>query len=193
MTHNPVGVLALQGDFREHLAVVRGLGAEAVPVRRPEELEAVRGLIIPGGESSVMDKLARTFGLFEPLRSAIASGLPVYGTCAGLIMLADRLVDAIDGQRSLGGLDVTVRRNAFGSQLDSFETDIDVPVVGEPPMHAVFIRAPVVEEVGSGVTVLGSLHDGRIVAVEQGNLVGTSFHPEMTGDTRFHEYFLAKL
>ncbi len=188
----PVGVLALQGDFREHIAVVRGLGAEAVPVRRPGELDGIRGLIIPGGESSVMDKLARTFGLFEPLKTAIAQGLPVYGTCAGLIMLADRLIDAIDGQRSLGGFDVSVRRNAFGSQLDSFETDIDIPVLGEAPMHAVFIRAPVVESVGEAVTVLGSLGDGRIVAIEQGALLGTSFHPEMTGDTRFHEYFLSK-
>lgn len=188
----PVGVLALQGDFREHIAVVRGLGAEAVPVRRPGELDGVRGLIIPGGESSVMDKLARTFGLFEPLKTAIAQGLPVYGTCAGLIMLADRLIDAIDGQRSLGGFDVSVRRNAFGSQLDSFETDIDIPVLGEAPMHAVFIRAPVVESVGESVKVLGSLGDGRIVAIEQGALLGTSFHPEMTGDTRFHEYFLSK-
>jgi len=185
-------VLALQGDFREHIAVVRGLGAEAVPVRRPGELDGIRGLIIPGGESSVMDKLARTFGLFEPLKTAIAQGLPVYGTCAGLIMLADRLIDAIDGQRSLGGFDVSVRRNAFGSQLDSFETDIDIPVLGEAPMHAVFIRAPVVESVGEAVKVLGSLGDGRIIAIEQGNLLGTSFHPEMTGDTRFHEYFLSK-
>lgn len=188
----PVGVLALQGDFREHIAVVRGLGAEAVPVRRPGELDGIRGLIIPGGESSVMDKLARTFGLFEPLKTAIAQGLPVYGTCAGLIMLADRLIDAIDGQRSLGGFDVSVRRNAFGSQLDSFETDIDIPVLGEAPMHAVFIRAPVVESVGEAVKVLGSLGDGRIIAIEQGALLGTSFHPEMTGDTRFHEYFLSK-
>jgi 5'-phosphate synthase pdxT subunit len=172
---------------------LRGLGAEAVPVRRPEELSGLAGLVIPGGESSVMDKLARMFGLAEPLRAAIASGLPVYGTCAGLIMIADRVLDSIAGQESLGGLDVSVRRNAFGSQLDSFETDIDIPVLGEPPVHAVFIRAPVVESVGEGVTVLASLHDGRIVAVEQGNLLGTSFHPEMTGDTRFHEYFLRKL
>ena len=192
-SQHPVGVLALQGDFREHIAVVRGLGVEAVPVRRPSELEAIRGLIIPGGESSVMDKLARTFGLFEPLQTVIAEGLPVYGTCAGLIMLADRLIDAIDGQRSLGGFDVSVRRNAFGSQLDSFETDIDIPVLGQPPVHAVFIRAPVVESVGAEVTVLGSLDDGRIIAIEQGTLLGTSFHPEMTGDTRFHEYFLSKI
>ena len=193
MTHAPIGVLALQGDFREHLAVVRSLDAEAVPIRRPEELERIGGLIIPGGESSVMDKLSRLFDLAEPLRAAIASGLPVYGTCAGLIMIADTLEDAIPGQQSLGGLDVVVRRNAFGSQLDSFETDIDIPVLGEPPVHAVFIRAPVVESVGEGVTVLGTISDGRIVAVEQGNLLGTSFHPEMTGDTRFHEYFLEKV
>jgi pyridoxal 5''-phosphate synthase, glutaminase subunit Pdx2 len=186
-------VLALQGDFREHLAVLRGLGADAVPVRRPSELASVEGLVIPGGESSVMDKLARTFGLFEPLRAAIAGGLPVYGTCAGLIMLADRLLDAIRGQQTLGGLDVTVRRNAFGSQLDSFETDLKIPAVGDEPMHAVFIRAPIVESVGERATALAALDDGRVVAVEQGNLVGTSFHPEMTGDTRFHEYFLRKV
>jgi 5'-phosphate synthase pdxT subunit len=189
----PVGVLALQGDFREHIAVLRGLGAEALPVRRPEELTGLSGLVIPGGESSVMDKLARMFGLAEPLKAAIASGLPVYGTCAGLIMIADTVLGSIDGQQSIGGLDVAVRRNAFGSQLDSFETDIDIPALGEPPVHAVFIRAPVVESVGDGVTVLASLADGRVVAVEQGNLLGTSFHPEMTGDTRFHEYFLRKL
>ena len=188
-----VGVLALQGDFREHLAVVRSLDATAVPVRRPEELESIDGLIIPGGESSVMDKLSRLFGLADPLKAAIAGGLPVYGTCAGLIMIANTVEDAIPGQQSLGGLDVVVRRNAFGSQLDSFETDIDIPVLGEPAVHAVFIRAPVVESAGDGVTVLGQIADGRIVAVEQGNLLGTSFHPEMTGDTRFHEYFLRKV
>ena len=188
-----VGVLALQGDFREHIAVLKALGAEAVPIRRPEELDAIDGLIIPGGESSVMDKLARNFGLFDPLRAKIAAGLPVYGTCAGLIMIADTVLDSIAGQQSLGGLDVAVRRNAFGSQLDSFETDIDIAALGEPPVHAVFIRAPVVESVGDDVTVLAALADGRIVAVEQGPLLGTSFHPEITGDTRFHEYFLRKI
>ena len=151
------------------------------------------GLVIPGGESSVMDKLSRIFGLAEPLKSAIRGGLPAYGTCAGLIMLADRVLDAITGQQSLGGFDISVRRNAFGSQLDSFETDLDIPALGEPPMHAVFIRAPVVEQVGKGVVALASLADGRVVAVEQGNLLGTSFHPEMTGDTRFHEYFLERV
>ena len=188
-----VGVLALQGDFREHIAVLQSLGADARAVRRPEELAQVAGLVIPGGESSVMDKLSRMFGLAEPLKGAIRAGLPVYGTCAGLIMLADRVLDAIAGQESLGGFDISVRRNAFGSQLDSFETDLDIPALGEPPMHAVFIRAPVVEQVGKGVVALASLADGRVVAVEQGNLLGTSFHPEMTGDTRFHEYFLERV
>jgi 5'-phosphate synthase pdxT subunit len=186
-----VGVLALQGDFREHLAVLRGLGADAVPVKRPEELARVDGLVIPGGESSVMDKLSRLFGLAEPLRDAIAGGLPVYGTCAGLIMLADTVRDAIEGQQTLGGFDIVVRRNAFGSQLDSFETDLEVPAFGDPPVHAVFIRAPVVESVGPKASALATLPDGRVVAVEQGPLLGTSFHPEMTGDTRFHERFLA--
>ncbi len=189
----PVGVLALQGDFREHLAVLNSLGAETIPVRRPEELERVRGLVIPGGESSVMDKLSRLFGLAEPLSAAITSGLPVYGTCAGLIMLANTVRDAIDGQQTLGGLDIVVRRNAFGAQVDSFETDLSIPVLGEPPVHAVFIRAPVVESVGPDVSVLASLPDGRIVAVEQDNLLGSAFHPEITGDTRFHEYFLTKV
>jgi 5'-phosphate synthase pdxT subunit len=188
-----VGVLALQGDFREHIAVLRGLGADAVPVRRPEELARVGGLVIPGGESSVMDKLSRTFGLAQPLKDAIAGGLPVYGTCAGLIMLADRILDGIAGQQSLGGLDVAVRRNAFGSQLDSFETDLDIPVLGAEPVHAVFIRAPIVESVGEKATALAAVADGRVVAVEQGNLIGTSFHPEITGETRFHQYFLDKV
>jgi len=188
-----VGVLALQGDFREHIAVLESLGADAIGVRRPAELAEVDGLVIPGGESSVMDKLSRMFGLAEPLKAAIASGLPVWGTCAGLIMLADTVLDGIEGQQSLGGLDIAVRRNAFGSQLDSFETDLAIPVVGEPALHAVFIRAPIVESVSAGVSTLASLSDGRVVAVEQGNLLGTSFHPEMTGDRRFHEYFLSKV
>jgi len=188
-----VGVLALQGDVREHLAVLRSLGADAVPVRRPEELDAVDGLVIPGGESSVMDKLARAFGMQGPLRERIGAGMPVYGTCAGLILLADTVLDAIGGQESLGGLDVAVRRNAFGSQLDSFETDLDIPELGAPPVHAVFIRAPVVERVGPAASVLAALPDGRVVAVEQGALLGTSFHPEMNGEHRFHERFLARV
>jgi 5'-phosphate synthase pdxT subunit len=188
-----VGVLALQGDFREHLAVLRGLGADARPVRRPEELAGIDGLVIPGGESTVMDKLSRAFGVAEPLKAAIADGLPVYGTCAGLIMLADVVRDRIEGQESFGGLDVVVRRNAFGTQLDSFETDLDIPELGEEPVHAVFIRAPIVEELGGKARAPAELEDGRVVAVEQGNLLGTSFHPEVTGDTRFHEYFLTKV
>ncbi|WP_210506562.1 pyridoxal 5'-phosphate synthase glutaminase subunit PdxT [Naasia sp. SYSU D00057] len=188
-----VGVLALQGDFREHLAVLRGLGAEARPVRRAEELQDIDGLVIPGGESTVMDKLSRAFGVAEPVKAAIAEGMPVYGTCAGLIMLADTVRDRIEGQQSFGGLDVVVRRNAFGTQLDSFETDLDIPELGEDPVHAVFIRAPIVEEIGAKARALAELEDGRVVAVEQGNLLGTSFHPEVTGDDRFHRYFLSKL
>lgn len=186
----PVGVFALQGDVREHVAVLRELGADVREVRTPAQLDEVAGLVIPGGESSVMDKLSRLFGLQEPLRARIRSGMPVYGTCAGLIMLADRVHDGIDGQQTFGGLDVAVRRNAFGNQLDSFETALDVPVLGEPAVHAVFIRAPVVDEVGPEVEVLARLDDGRIVAVEQGRLLGTSFHPEVSGERRFHERFL---
>jgi 5'-phosphate synthase pdxT subunit len=189
-TRPQVGVLALQGDFREHLMVLRELGADAIPVRRESELDAIDGLVIPGGESSVMDKLSRIFGLAEPLKSRIASGMPVYGTCAGLIMLADTVLDAINGQQSLGGFDIAVRRNAFGNQLDSFETDLVIPELGGSPVHAVFIRAPVVESVGPRAHALATLADGRVVAVEQGNLLGTSFHPEMTDDYRFHARFL---
>ena len=188
-----VGVLALQGDVREHLAVLRRLGADAVPVRRQGELDEVAGLVIPGGESTVMDKLSRAFGLRDPLVARIADGMPVYGTCAGLIMLSDRVVDAIDGQQTLGGLDVTVRRNAFGNQNDSFETDLEIPELGEPPVHAIFIRAPAVTEVGPDATALAALQDGRVVAVEQGNLLGTAFHPEVTDDDRFHRRFLERV
>lgn len=185
-----VGVLALQGDVREHVRVLTDLGAAATPVRRPSELSEIDGLVIPGGESSVIDKLSRAFAVRDPLREAIANGLPVYGTCAGLILLADRIVDGIEGQQTFGGLDVTVRRNAFGSQVDSFEVDLDVPVLGAPPVHAVFIRAPLVEQAGPDVETLAALDDGRIVAVRQESVLGTSFHPEMTGDDRFHALFL---
>jgi 5'-phosphate synthase pdxT subunit len=188
-----VGVLALQGDFREHAAVLRSLGADVALVRRPEELAVIDGLVIPGGESSVMDKLSRAYGLAEPLKDAVRAGLPVYGTCAGLIMLADRIVDGIAGQQTIGGLDILVRRNAFGSQTASFETNLDIPELGEAPVHAVFIRAPIVETVGPAATALASVGAERCVAVEQGNLLGTSFHPEMTGEIRFHEYFLRKV
>ncbi len=185
-----IGVLALQGDVREHARVLTDLGAGVTLVRRPEELAVVDGLVIPGGESSVIDKLSRAFGMREPVRDAIAAGMPVYGTCAGLILLADRITDGIEGQQTFGGLDVTVRRNAFGSQVDSFEVDLDIPTLGAPPVHAVFIRAPLVEHAGEGVERLGTLADGRIVAVRQGALLGTSFHPEVTGEHRFHELFL---
>lgn len=185
-----VGVLALQGDVREHARVLTDLGADATPVRRPHELADVDGLVIPGGESSVIDKLARAFGMREPVREAIAGGMPVYGTCAGLILLADRITDGIEGQQTFGGLDVTVRRNAFGSQVDSFEVDLDVPVLGEEPVHAVFIRAPLVEQAGQSVERLATLADGRVVAVRQGSLLGTSFHPEVSGENRFHRLFL---
>ncbi|WP_426325650.1 pyridoxal 5'-phosphate synthase glutaminase subunit PdxT [Microbacterium sp. E-13] len=185
-----VGVLALQGDVREHARVLTDLGADATTVRRPAELAEVDGLVLPGGESSVIDKLSRAFGMREPIREAIAGGMPVYGTCAGLILLADRITDGIQDQQTFGGLDVTVRRNAFGSQVDSFEVDLDVPALGDPPVHAVFIRAPLVEEAGDRVERLATLDDGRIVAVRQGSLLGTSFHPEVTGEYRFHRLFL---
>ena len=193
MTTPLVGVLALQGDVREHVAALTALGADVVEVRRPAELDRVAGLVIPGGESSVIDKLSRIFGLAEPIRRRIAAGMPVYGTCAGLICLADTIRDAIDGQETFGGLDLVVRRNAFGSQVGSFEVDLDVPALGEPPVHAVFIRAPVVEELGPRATALAALPDGRIVAVEQGPLLGTSFHPEMHGELRFHARFLDRV
>ena len=187
-----IGVLALQGDVREHLAALREQGAEAVPVRRPEELAAVDGLVLPGGESTTMIKLAARFELLEPLRSAIKAGLPAYGSCAGMILLADRILDAPPDQETIGGLDVTVRRNAFGRQVDSFESDIAVEGL-DGDLHAVFIRAPWVEKAGSAVEVLGRVvggyADGRIVAVRQGNLVATSFHPELTGDRRVHAMF----
>ncbi|MHC3000278.1 pyridoxal 5'-phosphate synthase glutaminase subunit PdxT [Microbacterium sp. HJ5] len=190
-THRPhVGVLALQGDVREHARVLSGLGAEVSLVRRPVELAAVDGLVVPGGESSVIDKLSRAFGMREPVRDAIAAGMPVYGTCAGMILLADRITDGIEGQQTFGGLDVTVRRNAFGSQVDSFETDLAVPALGAEPVHAVFIRAPLVEEAGPGVERLAQLDDGRIVAVRQGSLLATAFHPEVSGEHRFHRLFL---
>ncbi|ODU74590.1 MAG: glutamine amidotransferase subunit PdxT [Microbacterium sp. SCN 71-21] len=190
MTSPRIGVLALQGDVREHAVALAALGADVARVRRPDDLAAVQGLVIPGGESSVIDKLARAFELRDPLREAIAGGLPVYGTCAGLILLAERIVDGIAGQQTFGGLDVTVRRNAFGSQVDSFETDLDVPSLGAPPVHAAFIRAPLIEQVGARAEPLAHLSDGRVVAVRQGPLLGTSFHPEVTGELRFHRLLL---
>lgn len=192
-----VGVLALQGDVREHLAMLEACGARAVPVRRPAELAAVDGLVIPGGESTTIDKLLRAFDLFEPLRARIADGLPAFGSCAGMILLADRIVGGTSDQQTLGGLDVTVRRNAFGRQVDSFETDLEVAGVAdsaERPVHAVFIRAPWVEQAGPGVQVLAQVTAGpaagRIVAVRERDVMATSFHPEVTGDLRLHRLFV---
>jgi pyridoxal 5'-phosphate synthase pdxT subunit len=187
----PIGVLALQGDVREHLAALSACGASGTAVRRPEELERVDALVIPGGESTTISKLAVEFGLFEPLAKRIAGGMPVYGSCAGMIMLASTVLDGRPDQRSFGAVDMVVRRNAFGRQVDSFEAPLDF---AGTPLHAVFIRAPWVESVGSGVEVLGRITDGpaagRIVAVRQGTVLATAFHPELTGDLRVHRYFV---
>lgn len=187
-----VGILALQGGVREHVNTCESLGAQVTLVRRPDELAQVEALVLPGGESSMIDKLSRAFDLQKPIQAAIAAGLPVYGTCAGLILLADRICDGIEGQQTFGGLDVTVRRNAFGSQIDSFESDLHAPDLGEEPVRAVFIRAPIVAEVGPAARSLATLPGGEVVAVEQGNLLGTSFHPELTGETRFHARLMDK-
>lgn len=198
MTSPTIGVFALQGDVREHLRVLSDLGVTAIGVRRPSELEACDGLVIPGGESTTMAKLARTFELFEPLQKRIQGGMPTFGTCAGMIMLADRIEDGTADQETLGGLDITVRRNAFGRQVDSFETDLAFAGLADP-VHAVFIRAPWVERVGPAVEVLarveavptaGSAAAGRIVAVRQGPVMATSFHPEVDGDGRIHQLFV---
>lgn len=186
-----IGVLALQGAFREHVAMLRGLGVDAVEVRLPEELRAVDGLIIPGGESTTIGKIATQYGLTEPIRELAAQGKPVWGTCAGMIVLAK---DVGMRQPLVGVMDVTVKRNAFGRQVDSFETDLNIPAIqnGDPtPFHAIFIRAQLMETVGKNVQVLATLEDGTIVAARQGNLLATSFHPELTQDGRFHKYFLA--
>jgi len=184
----PVGVLGLQGDFREHLQAFDRLGISSVLVKRPAELSEVSGLVIPGGESTTIGKLARIFDVFEPIKTAISEGLPVFGTCAGLIMLADQITDGITGQETFGGLDVVVQRNAFGHQLDSFE--VDLPFVGiNGNVHAAFIRAPLISSVGELATVVASLEDGRVVGVTQGNRLGISFHPEVTGEDRIHSYF----
>ena len=189
-----IGVLAVQGDVREHLAALVACGVPARPVRRPDELAEVDALVIPGGESTTIDKLTRAFELHEPLRKRLVDGMPAYGSCAGMILLADRVVDAIDGQQTFGGIDMTVRRNAFGRQVDSFEEDLRVRGVDGPPVRGVFIRAPWVERVGPAVEVLAAVEAGpaagRIVAVRQGNLLATSFHPEITGDNRVHRLFV---
>ena len=192
-----IGVLALQGDVREHLRLLGDLGARPVAVRRESELADCDGLVLPGGESTTMSKLARIFGLLDPLRARIGDGLPVFGTCAGMILLADRIEDGVAGQETLGGLDITVRRNAFGRQVDSFETDLEFAGFADP-VHAVFIRAPWVESAADGVEVLARVPDGsaagaaagKIVAVRQGPLMATSFHPEVGGDARIHRVFV---
>lgn len=185
-----IGVLALQGDVREHVAMLREVGADVIEVRKPEHLAHIDGLVIPGGESSVMDKLTRLFGVREPLVAAISQGLPVLGTCAGLILLADDIEDGSTGQETLGGLDVTVRRNAFGSQADSFETTVLVEGISGEGIPVAFIRAPTVTRVGPGVTAIATLADGTVVGVASRNLVGVSFHPEITGDDRLHRLFV---
>lgn len=198
-----IGVLALQGDVREHLAAVTACGARAVAVRRPSELDAVDAIVLPGGESTTMSRLLTTFELLDPLRERIASGMPTYGSCAGMILLARDVLDGRPDQEQLGGLDVVVRRNAFGRQVDSFETDLDVDGVPGAPVRAVFIRAPWVESAGDGVEVLATVPErtvagrgtgeaaGRIVAVRQGSVLATAFHPELTGDHRVHAAFCA--
>jgi pyridoxal 5'-phosphate synthase pdxT subunit len=202
-----IGVLALQGDVPEHLRALEAAGAKPVPVRRPEELERVDGLVIPGGESTTLWRLSVAFDVLELLRKLLASGLPAFGSCAGMIMLADRLADGVPGQQTYGGIDMTVRRNAFGRQVDSFESEITLS--GLPagtdkgtdtgkdededagPLRAVFIRAPWVEQIGEGVAILGTDdRTGRIVAVRQGPLLATAFHPELTQDRRIHELFV---
>lgn len=190
-----IGVLALQGDVREHVAALEQTGARTSTVRRPGELAQVDGLVLPGGESTTIEKLLRIFELLDPLREAIAGGLPVYGSCAGMILLADRVLDATADQGTVGGMDVTVRRNAFGRQVDSFETDVVVDGVTGPPVRAAFIRAPWVESVGPAAQVIATVTTGpaagRIVGVRQGALMATSFHPEITGDPRVHALFVS--
>ena len=185
-----VGVLALQGDFREHLAALEKIGVAAIPVKKAEEIEAIDALIIPGGESTTIAKLARTFGVFESIQKRITSGMPVYGSCAGLILLANKVIDGIVGQETFGGLDITARRNAFGRQVDSFEGEIEFKGIGK--LNGVFIRAPWVEEIGDGVEVLATSH-GHPVAVRKGNILATSFHPELTNDYAVHKYFVEEL
>jgi pyridoxal 5'-phosphate synthase pdxT subunit len=185
-----IGVLALQGDVAEHVRAITQAGARALPVRRPAELNAVDGLIIPGGESTTIWKLADIFDLVEPLRERISAGMPVFGSCAGMIMLASGLVERASEQETFGAIDMTVRRNAFGRQADSFESDIELAGAGGPPFRAVFIRAPWVEQVGPGVEILATEpRTGRIVAVRQGHALATAFHPELTQDNRVHSIF----
>ncbi|RLP72290.1 pyridoxal 5'-phosphate synthase glutaminase subunit PdxT [Mycetocola tolaasinivorans] len=184
-----IGVLALQGGVSEHIEALTRVGAEVVAVRTPEHLHGLDGIVLPGGESSVLDKLLRMFELRDPLTALLRGGLPAYGTCAGLILLADTVLDLAPGQQGLGGLPVTVRRNAFGSQAHSFETELAFAGI-DHPVRATFIRAPLITEVGEGTDVLARLADGGVVATRYRNLLGTSFHPELTGDDSVHEYFV---
>ncbi|MEV5380133.1 pyridoxal 5'-phosphate synthase glutaminase subunit PdxT [Streptosporangium nondiastaticum] len=184
-----IGVLALQGDVREHLIALAAADALARPVRRPEELAEIDGLVIPGGESTTMSKLAVVFGMLEPLRERVKAGMPVYGTCAGMIMLADKILDGREDQETLGGIDMIVRRNAFGRQNESFEAAVEMAGIEGGPVEGVFIRAPWVESVGAAAEVVAT-HDGHTVAVRQGNVLATSFHPELTGDHRVHALFV---
>lgn len=192
MTTPTIGVFALQGDVREHLTMLAACGADVRRIRRPAELEGIDGIVLPGGESTTMHKLAVTFGLFEPLRDAIRGGLPALGTCAGMIMLADRIEGGTADQETIGGLDVVVRRNAFGRQVDSFESVVAFRPSWDEPFDfpATFIRAPLVEKVGDGVEVVARVDGDRIVAVRRGRLLATSFHPEITGDDRIHRLFV---
>jgi 5'-phosphate synthase pdxT subunit len=194
-----IGVLALQGDFLEHIEMLRRLGAEAVEVRLPAEMQGLDGLILPGGESTTVGKLARAYGLLEPICAMAQAGRPLWGTCAGLILLAREALDGAPGQPLLGLLDIAVVRNGFGRQVDSFEADLAVPHLGPVPFRGIFIRAPYVQQWGPEVEVLARLEDGKVVAVQQGRLLGTAFHPELTptafhpeatADERFHRYFL---
>ncbi len=192
VTDPTIGVLALQGDVREHLAALAAVGMRAVPVKDAAALAGVDGLVLPGGESTTISMLAVRWGLMEPLRAAVRAGLPVYGSCAGMILLADTILDGRPDQQGIGGIDMVVRRNAFGRQVDSFEADVAFPSLGDDPVRAVFIRAPWVESVGPGVEVLATVpgaHGDRIVAVRSGPLLATSFHPELTGDHRVHALF----
>ena len=182
-----IGVLAQQGAFVEHMAMLCRLGVEAIAVRLPEELEGLDGLIIPGGESTSIGKLIRDYDLREPLRRLAEQGLPIMGTCAGMILLAKRVSGL--NLEPLGVMDISVKRNAFGRQVDSFETDLEIPAIGAPPFHAVFIRAPYIERVGDGVDTLAWLPNGIGVAARQGNMVALAFHPELTNDLRLHDYF----
>ena len=183
-----IGVLALQGAFIEHIAILNSIGAEAVPVRLPEQLEGLDGLVIPGGESTTIGKLMKAHNLTIPLQKLISEGLPVLGTCAGMILLANKVID-LNGY-SLGVMDINVKRNAFGRQIDSFEADLHIPILGRIPFHAIFIRAPWIVDVGPGTDILAELDDGTPVAAQAGNVLVAAFHPELTDDNRFHAYFL---